>query len=104
MELVGRPGPAGHGRRAASPRCCGRRRCLHAFGITAWQDAHRRRATRHGRRHPPPTSPPPRDGALTARVVGALWWDRERGAEQIPELVDRRERADARAGFRADAA
>lgn len=31
-----------------------------------------------------------RDGSLTARVVGALWWDRERGAEQIPELVDRR--------------
>lgn len=31
-----------------------------------------------------------RDGSLTARVVGALWWDRERGAEQIPELVERR--------------
>jgi predicted amidohydrolase YtcJ len=31
-----------------------------------------------------------RDGSLTARVVGALWWDRERGPEQIPELVERR--------------
>jgi predicted amidohydrolase YtcJ len=31
-----------------------------------------------------------RDGSLTARVVGALWWDRERGAEQIPELAERR--------------
>lgn len=30
------------------------------------------------------------DGRLKARVVGALWWDRERGAEQIPELVERR--------------
>ena len=28
---------------------------------------------------------------LTARVVGALWWDRERGAEQIAELVERRD-------------
>ena len=31
-------------------------------------------------------------GELTARVVGALWWDRERGAEQIEELVERRAR------------
>ncbi len=31
-----------------------------------------------------------RDGSLTARVVGALWWDRERGAEQIPELAEKR--------------
>ena len=33
-----------------------------------------------------PTSPRPRDGSLTARVVGALWWDRTRGLEQIAEL------------------
>ena len=31
-----------------------------------------------------------RSGALTAHVVGALWWDRERGAEQVTELVARR--------------
>jgi predicted amidohydrolase YtcJ len=31
-------------------------------------------------------------GRLSARVVGALWWTRTRGAEQIAELVDRRER------------
>lgn len=30
---------------------------------------------------------------LRARVAGALWWERERGAEQIPELVRRREEA-----------
>ncbi len=30
------------------------------------------------------------DGLLRARVVGALWWDRERGSEQIPELEERR--------------
>ncbi|WP_035791999.1 amidohydrolase [Kitasatospora mediocidica] len=30
------------------------------------------------------------DGSLKARVVGALWWDRERGLEQLPELEERR--------------
>ncbi len=32
-------------------------------------------------------------GVLKAHVVGALWWDRNRGLEQIPELVEKRERA-----------
>src|SRR5436309_3981859 len=31
-----------------------------------------------------------RSGELKARVVGALWWDRERGLEQIPDIVQRR--------------
>ncbi|MGI8613583.1 MAG: amidohydrolase [Nocardioidaceae bacterium] len=62
---------------------------LHSFGITGWQDAiigeyatitdsssaYLRLAN---------------DGRLTARVVGALWWDRERGTEQVTELVTRR--------------
>ncbi|WP_328971737.1 amidohydrolase [Streptomyces sp. NBC_00239] len=30
------------------------------------------------------------EGSLRARVVGALWWDRERGLEQVPELEERR--------------
>ena len=34
----------------------------------------------------------------TARVVGALWWDRGRGVEQIAELVERREPRPRRAG------
>jgi predicted amidohydrolase YtcJ len=62
---------------------------LHGLGITAWQDAivgggydtfdaYLRAAA---------------DGSLTARVVGALWWDRHRGEEQIEELRERRERA-----------
>jgi predicted amidohydrolase YtcJ len=60
---------------------------LHALGITNWQDAsvtpesaeiaYRTLAGR---------------GELTARVVGALRWDRARGAEQIEELIDRRTR------------
>jgi predicted amidohydrolase YtcJ len=58
---------------------------LHSLGITAWQDAI--------------VAPDVEDlayvalagnGRLTARVVGALWWDRARGAEQIDELVERR--------------
>ncbi len=30
------------------------------------------------------------DGSLLANVVGALWWDRDRGLEQLPELLDHR--------------
>lgn len=59
---------------------------LHSLGITAWQDAwvtpevldaYRALAGR---------------GELTARVVAALWWDRDRGSEQIDELIERRGR------------
>ncbi|WP_330294699.1 amidohydrolase [Streptomyces sp. NBC_00503] len=62
---------------------------LLSLGVTSWQDAmigafpgnpdnydvYRRAA---------------REGSLRARVVGALWWDRERGLEQIPDLEERR--------------
>ena len=61
---------------------------LHSLGITAWQDAivgtigwsnnldtYLRAAT---------------SGELTARVVGALWWDRHQGLEQIDLLIDQR--------------
>jgi predicted amidohydrolase YtcJ len=61
---------------------------LHSLGITAWQDA-----------IVDPGSYENNLGAylraageevLTARVVGALWWDRHRGLEQIDELVELR--------------
>jgi predicted amidohydrolase YtcJ len=65
-------------------------RYLHSLGITAWQDAivstgiwmdnyaaYLRAADR---------------GELTARVVGALWWDRDRSGDQIDDLLDLRER------------
>jgi predicted amidohydrolase YtcJ len=58
---------------------------LHAFGITGWQDAWVTPATLDAYRSLA------RSGALTGRVVGALWWERERGLEQIPELVEQRE-------------
>ncbi|KRF33823.1 amidohydrolase [Yonghaparkia sp. Soil809] len=31
------------------------------------------------------------DGRLLVDVTGALWWDRDRGVEQVPELVARRD-------------
>lgn len=64
---------------------------LHAFGITAWQDAIIGDVGDGG----DPSAAYVRaagEGSLTARVVGALWWDRRRGLEQIPELLERRER------------
>ncbi|GAB3270788.1 amidohydrolase [Kineosporia babensis] len=62
---------------------------LHSIGITAWQDA--MLCATNGF---PEVSDAYRTAAerdlLTADVIGALWWDRERGAEQIPELVEKR--------------
>ncbi|MET9885794.1 amidohydrolase [Streptomyces sp. NPDC006430] len=72
---------------------------LHSLGITGWQDA--MLGDLNGRPDPSDAyMTAAGDGSLTARVTGALWWDRARGAEQIPELVARREKL--RAGrFRA---
>ena len=90
MSLVGRlvPDPSPAFLREA---LIAGQRYLHSYGITAWQDAiigdysdlidqgetYRQAAE---------------DGTLTGRVVGALWWDRTKGLEQIPSLVERRER------------
>ncbi|MGR3934143.1 amidohydrolase [Streptomyces sp. BRA346] len=63
---------------------------LHALGVTAWQDAIV--GSYANMADPTPAYHAALDdGLLTARVVGALWWDRARGAEQIPELLARRE-------------
>ncbi|MFE6040303.1 amidohydrolase [Streptomyces sp. NPDC056452] len=64
-------------------------RILHGYGITAWQDAI---VGSYGSMDDAADAylTAARDGSLTARVVGALWWDRDRGAEQIPELAARR--------------
>lgn len=58
---------------------------LHSLGITAWQDAIIRPETEE-RAYVALAS----RGELTARVVGAMWWERSRGAEQIDEFVERR--------------
>ncbi|WP_304451801.1 amidohydrolase [Nocardiopsis sp. YSL2] len=99
MDLVGRlaPEPSPAELRAALLRAQGH---LHSLGITAWQDA----IVGAFPGMPDVSSTYAalaREGALTARVVGALWWDRDRGAEQIPELLERRA-ALSHGRFRAD--
>jgi predicted amidohydrolase YtcJ len=74
---------------------------LVALGITGWQDAIVGRNT---------GSADPLDaylraagaGTLLATVVGALWWDRDRGLEQVPALAHGREAG--RAGERSSGA
>ncbi|MGZ0711831.1 amidohydrolase (plasmid) [Coraliomargarita sp. W4R53] len=63
---------------------------LHSFGVTAWQDAI---VGAYGDAGDPAPAymRAAGDGTLTARVVGALWWDRTKGLEQIPSLIERRE-------------
>ncbi len=60
---------------------------LHALGITGWQDAWVNASSLDAYRTLAD------EGRLTARVVGALWWDRHRGLAQIPDLLALRERA-----------
>ncbi|WP_128977666.1 amidohydrolase [Streptomyces roseicoloratus] len=72
---------------------------LHSLGVTGWQDA----LLGEFSGKPDPSDAyvaTAQDGTLTARVTGALWWDRLRGAEQIPELVAQREKL-SRGRFRA---
>src|SRR5204862_588836 len=66
---------------------------LHSLGITAWQDGiveprdegiYRRASD---------------EGWLTARVEGAMWWEHERGLDQVDELAER-SRTGSRPGFR----
>ncbi|UXY18065.1 amidohydrolase [Streptomyces cynarae] len=88
MRYVGRLTPAA----TAADRLAAllhAQRHLHALGVTAWQDA--LVGDFLGMDDPSDAYlAAAREGSLTARVVGALWWDRGRGAEQIPELVERR--------------
>ncbi|MFE0626559.1 amidohydrolase [Streptomyces sp. NPDC058864] len=98
LHLVGRllPPVTAAERTAALLRAQG---VLHSLGVTAWQDA----IVGDYANMTDPVSAYHAliaDGRLTARVVGALWWDRSRGAEQIPELLERRD-AVSRGRFRA---
>ncbi len=64
---------------------------LHSLGVTAWQDAILGAYAGNG----DPASAYLRAveaGTLTARVRGALWWERDRGLEQVEGLVERRAR------------
>ncbi|HLK95378.1 MAG TPA: amidohydrolase [Nocardioidaceae bacterium] len=62
---------------------------LHALGIVAWQDAIVGSYAGWGDPYPAYLRAV-RDDLLTARVTGALWWDRNRGLEQVDELVELR--------------
>lgn len=57
---------------------------LHRLGLTGWQDAWVTPDQHRAYLRLAAT------GELTARVVGAQWWDRHRGVEQIDELRQRR--------------
>lgn len=61
---------------------------LHGYGITSIQDASVDRDSLET------YAALERAGQLKLRVVGSLWWDRERGEEQIEELMQLREEFD----------
>ncbi|WP_243795727.1 amidohydrolase [Saccharopolyspora gloriosae] len=75
-------------------------RLLHAHGVTGWQDAIVGAYLGHADILDTYRTLD-RTGLLSGRVQGALWWDRRRGPEQVPDLVERRELARG-ARFRAD--
>lgn len=85
MDLVARLVPQPDGEfRAEALRTA--QRYLHSLGITGWQDAAVRSdpdgaAVYTGLRD---------RGELTSRVVGAQWLDRNRGSEQVAEILSRR--------------
>jgi predicted amidohydrolase YtcJ len=66
-------------------------RFLHALGVTAWQDAI---VGTYANMIDASDAYETLDagGRLTAKVVGAIWWQRDKGAEQIADLVATRER------------
>ena len=64
---------------------------LHGLGITAWQDA-MLAGTDGYPDYAGTYLAAARSGLLTASVVGALWWTRGQGLEQLPRLLERRER------------
>ncbi|HWL91269.1 MAG TPA: amidohydrolase family protein, partial [Actinomycetota bacterium] len=68
-------------------------RYLHSLGITSWQDAIV--STDFWMDNYSAYLRAAGNGDLTARVVGSLWWDRERGEDQIDELLELRERGRA---------
>ncbi|MFI6603089.1 amidohydrolase [Nonomuraea sp. NPDC050536] len=73
---------------------------LFSLGITGWQDAIVGSYAGSDDQLPTYLSAA-ESGRLRARVVGALWWDRTRGLDQLDELLERRSRAEGLERFRA---
>jgi predicted amidohydrolase YtcJ len=67
---------------------------LHSLGVTGWQDAIV--GSLEWGDNLTAYLDAGKNGDLTARVVGALWWERRKGLEQIPDLIE--QRAAGRAG------
>ncbi len=86
MDLVERgiPEPT-HGERVQALRIA--QAYLHSLGVTAWQDAHLTPTTLEAYLALESSSD------LTGRVVGASWWARDRGEEQVNDLLAMRARA-----------
>lgn len=76
---------------------------LHELGVTAWQDA--MLGTGLGTKDATDTYLAAISaGELTMRVVGAQWWERDGGLEQVDSMIERRDRiaaADPTGRFRA---
>ncbi len=64
-------------------------RYLHSFGVTGWQDAIVGGYLGYDDILPAYLRAA-REGLLTGHISAALWWDRNRGLEQIADLVERR--------------
>ena len=65
-------------------------RYLHSLGVTSWQDAIV--GAYSGMDDPGATyAKAAANGDLRSHVVGALWWERRLGVEQVADLVGRRE-------------
>lgn len=62
-------------------------RYLHAFGVTGWQDALIGDYGNHSSQFVEVYQRAVEAGELTARVNGALWWDRDRGLDQLDGLL-----------------
>ena len=63
---------------------------LHSLGVTAWQDAIVGGPYETFDAYVQAAE----SGDLTARVVGALWWERDEGLEQVDTFLDRRLKGD----------
>ncbi|MGZ5403605.1 MAG: amidohydrolase, partial [Nocardioides sp.] len=88
MGLVGRLTPAATEAEYDAALLAGQSH-LHALGVSGWQDAIV--GAYAGMDDPGPTYRRAAErGLLSGWVVGALWWDRGRGLEQVAELVERR--------------
>jgi predicted amidohydrolase YtcJ len=85
MDLVARlvPPPGGEFRAQALRAA---QHYLHSLGVTGWQDA----AVRSDPDDAAAYAALRDRGELTSRVVGAQWFDRNRGSEQVAEILGRR--------------